>query len=291
MSLQDPQLQAFIKVAEHQSVHAAAAALFISQTAVTQRLKGLETKLGVSLFSRTRRGMLLTQEGEVLQRYCQNSLALESETLAQIQGVGQASHVRVGLAGPTSILQARVVPVMQQLAHAFPSVLFDIHYCDNNEAQALLKTGTVQFSILPTEAVNKELEVQSLIPEQYLLVGTKKWKSRVLKEVLQTEKIIDFNNNDQMTFAYLKQFKLLKHASNERHFADHPEAIAELVKAGCGYSVLEKSFVERYLHKGSLVDLNPGKIYTNAISLAWYSRPTMPAYLQFVVDGLSNAGD
>ena len=43
---------------------------------------------------------------------------------------------------------------------------------------------------------------------------------------------------------YLKHYQLLKYVNHERHFADHPEAIAELVRKGRGYSVLEKSFAE-----------------------------------------------
>ena len=68
MSLLSPQLQAFLKVAEQKTVHGAADKLFLTQTAVTQRIRTLETSLGTTLFIRTRRGMALTSEGGALLR-------------------------------------------------------------------------------------------------------------------------------------------------------------------------------------------------------------------------------
>ncbi len=70
MSLLSPQLEAFVAITRYRTVHAAAVDLHITQTAVTQRIRTLETRLRTTLFTRTRRGMLLTPEGEALLRYC-----------------------------------------------------------------------------------------------------------------------------------------------------------------------------------------------------------------------------
>ena len=70
MSLLSPRLIAFLAVAQCKTVHRAADKIHITQTAVTQRIRALEHSLKTTLFIRTRKGMNLTPEGEVLLRYC-----------------------------------------------------------------------------------------------------------------------------------------------------------------------------------------------------------------------------
>src|SRR4051794_40835794 len=109
MSLLSPQLEAFMQIAKYKTVHAAADALYITQTAVTQRLRALESKLATTLFIRTRRGMMLTPEGEALLRYCFAAQALEGEALAKITGAAQQTEIRLVLSGPTSIMHSRII--------------------------------------------------------------------------------------------------------------------------------------------------------------------------------------
>lgn len=142
----------------------------------------------------------------------------------------------------------------------------------------------MQFAILPKEQIAKEMKTKILIPENYVLVASKKWKDRDLIDILKNEYIIDFSPVDNMTFAYLKYFSLFEQAQHERHFVNNPEAIAKLIDAGKGYSVLEQVFVAPFLEKGDLILLNQGKSYANLIALAWYDRPHMPNYLQNLID-------
>lgn len=287
MSLLDPQLQAFLQIASQGTVHAAAQELCLTQTAVTQRLKGLEQKLDVSLFTRSRRGMLITPEGEALLRYCQTAQALEGEVLAQIKGAGTTKNVRLTIAGPTSVLQGRVLPAVNEMMGKYPHLLFEMLYRNNDEPQQLLKKGLAQLAIMPEEKMAKELESKILSPEEYVLVGCKKWEHRKLSDILKTEHIIDFEANDNMTFTYLKHYQLLKYVNHERHFADHPEAIAELVRKGRGYSVLERSFAEPLLKANKLICLNKGKPYNNSIGIVWYARPQSINYLDDLINAIN----
>lgn len=287
MQLLDSQLIAFMAIVEQQTVHAAAESLHITQTAVTRRLKNLEQKLGVSLFIRSRRGMALTTEGEALWRYCQSTQVLAGETLAQITGTGINSSVRIALAGPSSIMESRILPAINELVTLYPQVLLEMIYRDDEEIVPLLKTGTVQFAILPEEQIAKEMQSKMLTPEIYVLVASKKWKGRRLNDILKNERIVDFSPIDNMTFNYLKHFSLFEKIQHERHFVNHPEAIVKMISTEKGYSVLEKVFVEPFLRKGDLILLNKGKSYANQIGLAWYDRPHMPNYLQDLIKTIS----
>ena len=64
----------FYYVAKEGSISASANVLFISQPAITFQIKKLEEQLGVSLFTRTKHGMILTDEGKVLFEYVKNGI-------------------------------------------------------------------------------------------------------------------------------------------------------------------------------------------------------------------------
>jgi len=70
----------FEAVARHSSVNLAAAELFVSRSAVSQQIKTLERRMGVALFRRIRRRLVLTEEGERLFKAAEQSLALLRET-------------------------------------------------------------------------------------------------------------------------------------------------------------------------------------------------------------------
>ena len=120
MSLLSPNLLAFMAIVKHKTVHSAASAIHLTQTAVTQRIRSLEKNLKITLFVRTRRGMLLTQEGEALLRYCIAAKALEGEALAHIQKTGLDTEVELTISAPTSIMRARIVPACLPIMKKFP---------------------------------------------------------------------------------------------------------------------------------------------------------------------------
>ena len=73
------QVEAFLAVAERRSVSAAAAALYVTQPALTTRIKNLERELGVDLFSRRPHGMRLTAEGRAFRPHAQRALQALAE--------------------------------------------------------------------------------------------------------------------------------------------------------------------------------------------------------------------
>jgi DNA-binding transcriptional LysR family regulator len=70
MILLNRNLEAFLGVVDLKTVSSAAKKLHLTQTAVTQRIKALEAELNLSLFLRSKNGMKLTAEGEILFRSC-----------------------------------------------------------------------------------------------------------------------------------------------------------------------------------------------------------------------------
>lgn len=278
MSLLSPQLEAFVAVAQHKSVHGAASTIHITQTAVTQRIRMLEAKLQTTLFVRTRRGMMLTSEGEALLRYCTAASEIEGEAMAKITGAAVDTPIRVCISGPTSIMTSRIIPQCITTLKKFPNLLYQFDIKDIENRVNLLRSGDCQLAILQQESITPEMEFKILKPERYVLVCTPAWKKRKLRAIIQAEHIIDYDPSDQMTFNYLKHFELAEMARRDRHYVNRTDSLAFMLMSGCGYGVLTAEFSKPYVESGELIVLNAGKMYENVMALAWYARPEPPKY-------------
>lgn len=286
MSLLSPPLEAFMAIVKHKTVHGAASAIHLTQTAVTQRIRSLEKQLKVTLFVRSRRGMVLTQEGEALLRYCQAAKSLEGEALAQIQKTGTETEVELTISAPTSIMRARIVPSCLSIMQSFPNLLMHFDVDDGEDRHEKLRAGLADLVILREEHLRPEMEYKNLHPEEYVLVGSAKWKGRRLKEIIQNERIIDFDQDDTVTFDYLKEYDLFDEAQHSRYFVNRTENLALMVSAGIGYTTLAKEFAKPYVKNHELIILNHEKTLNIPLVLAWFDRPEPPTYFSAVVEAI-----
>lgn len=273
-------------IVRHGTVHGAAREIGLSQTGVTQRIRVLERELGCSLFVRSRRGMLPTAEGEALFRYGQRAGDLEGELLALVRQADPAAGVRVTVTGPSSLMRSRVIPGMTGALGGHPGVALAFALDDQDAGLAALKTGQAQLAVLRQDDVVVELDAKALRPSRQVLVGPAAWRERRLRDVVAAERIIDYNEGDDATLAFLREHGLGGGARRRRHLVNNPDALAELVAAGLGYTVLDADFAGPWLAAGRLVNLAPSRCLDQPVALAWYPRREMPAYFRALIDSV-----
>jgi DNA-binding transcriptional LysR family regulator len=286
MSLLHTGIEAFMAIVRQGTVHGAAREVGLSQTGVTQRIRSLERSLGVTLFVRSRKGMRVTAEGEALVRWCQSVGELEGELLSFVRRGGAAAAVHVVVTGPSSLMRCRVVPQAAAAMRDFPGVTLGFLLDDTGSGLTHLKTGVAQFAVLRHDDVVNELDSKRLRPARHRLVGPAKWAARDPEEIVANERIVDFDETDDATFAFLRLHGLHSGARQQRHLVNNPDALAELVAEGFGYSVLAEDFASPLLADERLVDLCPLRHMDQEIALAWYPRHEMPAYLRALVDAV-----
>lgn len=286
LSLLNPQLEVFLAVAKNKSMHGAAKAIHLSQTAVTKRIKALENRLQTTLFIRTRHGVKLTPDGDALLRYCYATQELEGETLANIRNAGTKTTARINITGPSSIMNTRIIPQCLTVIKNFPRLFVNFEINDCEQIIRSLQNGTHHLAIIPPQLIMKEMQTKKLKDEKYVLVCTNNWKHRSLQDILSHEKIIDFDETDQMSFNYLKRYKLFEIAQKERHFVNRTCSLLTMLIQGYGYGVLTYELANEYLDNHQLITLNSGKIYNNSLNLAWYARPEPAKYFSEIIQAI-----
>ena len=145
----------FYTVAKCGSLTRAAEELYISQPAVSQSIKQLETQLGISLFNRTHRGMELSEDGgKVIFAKVEEALKLfkESETLIEQIKTSATGNIRIGASD--TIFEYFLADKIVEFHEKFPAVKIDLAADVTPDTIAKLKSDKcdVAFVNLPIEA-------------------------------------------------------------------------------------------------------------------------------------------
>jgi DNA-binding transcriptional LysR family regulator len=126
-------LRYFIAVAEEQNIGRAATRLHISQPPLTRQIQQLEEELGVRLFTRTPRGMELTQAGELFLDEARNIRAVVEQATERTQRAGQGKLGRLDIAIFGSAILGTIPQVLLAFRTAYPDVKIVLHTMTKGE--------------------------------------------------------------------------------------------------------------------------------------------------------------
>lgn len=249
------QIEAFLTVAERRSVSAAAGVLYVTQPALTTRLKNLERELGVDLFVRTSRGMRLTAEGRAFRPHAQRalqSLAAGRELLRE-RREGRVGELIVGAAPAISTY---VLPlVLRTFQASFPNVHLIVRTGHSEDVLELVLREQVQIGLvrdLPHPAVTStplyEDEIVLVVHPQHRLAG----EPSIAVQELGDERLILFDRTSSyfvLTSAFFREAGVVPRGVME---LDNVDATKKMVEHGLGIAFLPYTAVREELADGSL---------------------------------------
>lgn len=163
-------VQAFVAIADFGGFQKAADELHVTQTAVTQRLRNLESFLGVMLVERTTRSIALTNIGRDFLPQARRLLQELSSALTEIRETGKALRGDVSIACvPTAGIQY-LPQIIQAYSARFPANRIKIHdHASSSVAEAVLRREA-EFGINIGGPLHPELSAIPLLMEQFVLV-------------------------------------------------------------------------------------------------------------------------
>ncbi|MBC7290655.1 MAG: LysR family transcriptional regulator ArgP [Actinotalea sp.] len=255
MELDPAQLRALSAAVREGTLEAAARALHVTPSAVSQRLRALEVATGRVLLVRSR-PVRPTASGEVLLRLARQVELLTSDTMAEL-GVspGEAGVPSLPIAVNADSLATWVLPALAPLAW---EIAIDLHREDEEHTAALVRSGAVVAAVTtqPDPVPGcwaTRLGVMRYRPRAAAGFAQRWFPDGVTAEALARAPVVVFDRKDDLQHRYLRR-RVPEGAEPPTHHVPSSADFAAAVRWGMGWGMLPDLQVHA---DDDLVDLDP----------------------------------
>ena len=166
-------LRTFVTVADLGTVSKAAAQLGVAQPALSRQIKDLETELGITLFDRVRRRLVLTSEGQMLLTECRNALGTLSSIKDFAQLLRRPDSGVLKVAATPQTIDGVLSTFLVRYAKHRPNVRIRLNEAFGTELLALLERGEAHVVITTggaIEASSNQFDITWLQPLEFVAV-------------------------------------------------------------------------------------------------------------------------
>lgn len=250
----------FYYVVQKGSFTLAAEQLCITQPAVSQAIKTLESNLGNKLFVRAAKGVKLTKEGEVLYSYIKRGYEyiLLGETTFQKMLDLENGEIRIGASDMT--LQFYLLPYLEKFHEKYPKIKVKVTNAPTPETIRNLLDGKIDFGIVSTPFETKpeiqEMHVREL--KDIFIAGNKflSLKHRTLQYSDLCEYPLICLEKNTSTRAYLDQYLEEAQVDLQPEFElATSDMIVQFVKRNLGIGYVVYDFAKPLLESGEIFEL------------------------------------
>lgn len=260
MRLDSAQLNAFATVIDEGSFERAATVLHVTRSAVSQRVKLLEERVGQVLLRRAT-PCTPTEAGQALYRHAREVALSEADALAAIAG-GQRSTTRLAIGVNADSLATWFPHAMAQAAEG-QAITFDIHVEDQDHSANLLREGRVMAAVTADPQPVQGCQVLPLGTLRYRALASPAFMQRyfatgVTAHTLAQAPMLVFNRKDALQERFVRRITRRK-LTPPVHWLPEAHAFVKATKAGLGWGMTPDPMVAACMQAGTLVELLPGK--------------------------------
>lgn len=250
----------FYVVATIGNITKASELLNISQPAVTKQIKNLEEQLGGELFIRTKRGVILTDNGKEIYNYVKQAINSFSNAEAQFSNLKKLEKgtIRIGIS--TTLMRIFLLKYLKEFHQQYPNIAIQVFTDPSKVMRTMLKEGRIDILIAKEEDTEDEdLEIIRLGKLNMSFIASNEYKE--LKN-----KVVDVN--DLESYPILLQ----KYPSTTRDIFDKfctdnnikittkieiasSSLLEDFVKIGLGIGLSTKEYVTNELKDGQIFEI------------------------------------
>lgn len=244
----------FYVVANNKSISKGAEELMISQPAVTQSIKMLEGQLGVTLFVRTKKGVILTDEGNELYKYVKEGMTYFVNGYNIVSSLKNLNSGVLKIGASTSVTEHFLMPFLKEFHKLYPNVEVKIVNLLTDVLIKELRNGNVDIVIGSNNSVDKDLDFHVITEIKDIFVSNTKLKLDVDKLfceniIIQTAPSVSRNSfNDVIKKNNIKFTPYMEVVSHR--------LVTELVKSGMGIGVVTREYVLNDLENNNLYEVD-----------------------------------
>ena len=273
----------FYTVANTGNLSKAAKELYISQPAISKSIQKLEESVGCKLFSRSSRGVVLTDEGKLLYEHV--SEAFETLTMGEEKlkrsielGVG---HLKIGVS--STLCKYLLLPYLKEFIRQNPHISISISCQSTNDTLKLLEDNKIDIGLIGKPENLKNIHFDFLEEIEDIFVAAKDYlrnlKARGIQKdhILQSSTLMLLDKNNmtrQYIDDYLQENQIIIKDSIDISDMD---LLIDFARIGVGVACVIKNFVREDLENGTLVEIPLGfPIHKREVGFA-YKTTTKPS--------------
>lgn len=254
----------FYVVANHLNITSAANELMISQPAISKSIKTLEEQLGGSLFIRTKRGVILTEEGKEFYRYIKEAMNLINNAENKFKDMInlETGTLRIGIS--LTLTKEFLLPYLEIFHKKYPKIQVQINTGIAKNLIEDLRKGNVDIIIsnLPPQ-IESDLEVINVKTIQDCFIVGEYYKELAnrpikLKDLNNYPLILQPQNNNTRKFLdnYAKEHGVTLNATMT---LGSYNLVVEFTKIGYGIGYATKEYIDEALKSNQLfiLDVTP----------------------------------
>jgi DNA-binding transcriptional LysR family regulator len=239
------QARAFLVTAEEGSLSAAARALGLTQPTLSRQVAALEQSLGVTLFERVSKSLILTEAGIELVEHVRAMGDAASRVSLAASGQSQQIEGLVTISA-TDLMAAHILPeILGDLRRKAPGVEVKIH-CTNGLSD--LRRREADIAVRHVEPDHPDLYARKLREAPARIYAARsyleKFKRKLTKKDAGQLDFIGFDNNDELV-GYLRAFGLKVSESNIKLSSPSGVVAWQLVQDGLGLSIMADEIANR----------------------------------------------
>jgi DNA-binding transcriptional LysR family regulator len=254
----------FYTVANTGNISKAAKELYISQPAISKSIQKLEDSVGCRLFSRSSRGVVLTDEGKLLYEHV--SSAFETLTIGEEKlkrsielGVG---HLSIGVS--STLCKYLLLPYLKEFIRQNPHISISISCQSTNETLKLLEDNKIDIGLIGKPESLKNIHFDFLEEIEDIFVATKDYLRNlhargVHKEQILSSATLMLLDKNNMTRQYIDDY-LQDNQIQVKDSIDisNMDLLIDFARIGVGVACVIKSFVREDLENGTLLEIPLG---------------------------------
>lgn len=279
----------FCEVAREKSLSAAAKKLYVSQSAVSQSIKQIESALGAKLFDRKSRGVELTAEGKLLFEYADSAYTMLENAMEKFSDMQKLKFGNIKIGASDTVCALILTNVLKEFHTKYPDIKIQLINHTTGQLLSELRLGEIDmaFVTLPIEQTSG-LKIQKItdINDCFVVSGKYSAIARRTVKLCELENypvlMLDKKSSSRLYLdEFLRQKGIVIKPCVELASIDLLTRFAEI---GIGVSAVIEQYVEDKLKSGELEKLHLSEpIPSRAIGLVTLGNVTpSPASEKFI---------
>jgi LysR family transcriptional regulator, chromosome initiation inhibitor len=271
MKLDSRQCAALLAVMESGSFEQAAALLHLTPSAVSQRVRALETFLGSPLVVRIR-PCRATSAGQRLLQYLRRVQSMEQELQADFAGE-QAAPFRVAIAVNNDTLGSWLLPALAPFLIR-EQVLLDLSLADQDHTYTLLEAGLALGCISTQQQPMRGCVAEPLGAMRYRCMASPQFRANwfakgMTRAAVRQAPVVVFDRKDRLQADFLLKHYGLAGDAYPCHYIPAADPYMKAIALGLGWGMLPELQMRELLTDGDLVDIAPHR--PTDIALFWHA--------------------